>query len=284
MHPEPLKYRRPCSLPVSVKGVAGACVDNDRASPGSLYDETFVPLLIISPRLFFRLIRAAASLRQNRRLHENKYCFTADQVPRTADQGNGVPRDVLAAEAKAPFAHRAAVAEGPDIPKAEWRMVMKRTWKAALYGFLAVIAAFEIFALSVSGSEDLTLVLGDRDRIWYVRSGTVVSPGPGKVNFWAKIVPAKESALLGRMKEALRDAGRNPGRLEYVQALQEVDCRGKDAKVLSVLFYDRKDRIVLSRTAPKDAQEIVALADAGGAVGKAVCEETTKKERVPAEE
>jgi hypothetical protein len=149
---------------------------------------------------------------------------------------------------------------------------MKRTWKISLFAFFAVIAALELFAFSVTGSEDLTLVLGDQDRLWYVRSGTVVSPAPGKVNFWAKIVPAKESALFGRMKAALRDAGRNPRRLAYAQALQEVDCPENSSKVLSVLFYDRKDRIVLSGTASKDAREIVALADAGGAVGKAVCE------------
>lgn len=63
-------------------------------------------------------------------------------------------------------------------------------------------------------------------------------------------------------------------RLEYVQALQEVDCTtGKIGKITTsnILFYDKKDRIVHSVNVPGWAQQIEASRPEADRLLAAVC-------------
>lgn len=150
---------------------------------------------------------------------------------------------------------------------------------------LAALAAIEIFALAVMGSEPRLQVIdrnGERD--WYVNTDTMVSTAPDTISYWNKIVPAKDSALFRRIADLLREAGKNPRRVEYVQTLQEADCGDGDARIMSVLFYDRKDRIVLSGAAPKEARELVALADRNGEVRRTVCDLSRRRDPAPEQE
>jgi hypothetical protein len=136
--------------------------------------------------------------------------------------------------------------------------------------------AIIMFGLStpVIASQDsgLELVHSEFDRAWYVNTATMVSPAPGMISFWNKIVPTKGGEYYSQMGTLLEKAGKNPDRLEYVQALQELDCTTNRSKIWSVIFYDKQDRIVFSGSVGKATTKSIAFESAADEVRKTVCD------------
>jgi hypothetical protein len=148
---------------------------------------------------------------------------------------------------------------------------MKRTF-AKLMVLLSLFVVLEVLALFATAAEPLlTLVHADQEREWYINTRTLVSPSPGAVSLWSKIVPAKGGAYDMRVREVMKQAGRNPGRLEYVQVLEEIDCVKNSVKVWSVLFYDRQDRIVMSSPVAQALQPALDIGDGAASIRKLVC-------------
>lgn len=149
---------------------------------------------------------------------------------------------------------------------------MKKFFPSSLIFFLTLIAVLELLALFVTAKEpELELVHRDSDRSLYVNTRTLVRPARGTVSFWNKVVPARGSAYFAETQDILEKAGKNPGRLEYFQALQEMDCAENRTKVLSVVFYDKQDRIILSRASSMPKGDVIAFEKAANSVWKAVC-------------
>ena len=69
----------------------------------------------------------------------------------------------------------------------------------------------------------------------------------------------------------LKRAGKDPNRLEYLQTLEEVDCTKNTSKVWSLMFYDRKDRIVLSLSGPKSDAPAMVWGKGADLMRKRVC-------------
>lgn len=137
---------------------------------------------------------------------------------------------------------------------------------------LSIIVILELLGIVATAQEvDMELVHADQDKSWYVNTRTMVNPTPGTVSFWNKIVPSKGSRYFAQIGSVLEKARKNPNRLEYVQVLQELECGTNKAKVWSVIFYDRQDRIIYSSTAPKTTGEVLALQQEAGSVRNAVC-------------
>ncbi|HBB67310.1 MAG: hypothetical protein A2X58_05655 [Nitrospirae bacterium GWC2_56_14] len=137
---------------------------------------------------------------------------------------------------------------------------------------LSVIVILELLGIVATAQDmDLELVHTDQDKSWYINTRTMVNPAPGTVSFWNKIVPSKGSGYFARMGAVLEKARKNPGRLEYVQVLQELECGTNRVKVWNVIFYDRQNRIIYSSTAPKTTGEVLAFQQETGSVRNAVC-------------
>ncbi len=139
---------------------------------------------------------------------------------------------------------------------------------------LSTIVVLELMALAVQAAEkDLQFVRGERDRIWYLKTDTLISTAPGTFSFWNKVVPAKGSPYFSRMGEVLHHGGKRTDRLEFIQALQEVDCTAGTSRILSIVYFDKKERIILTQY---DANSSPALADFTGdakLVAETVCAE-----------
>lgn len=141
---------------------------------------------------------------------------------------------------------------------------------------LLVVVILELLGIVATAQEvNMELVHADQDKSWYINTRTMVNPAPGTVSFWNKIVPAKGSGYLDQMKSVLEKVRKNPNRLEYVQVLQELECGTNKAKVWSVIFYDRQDRIIYSSPAPKATGEILAFQQEASSIRNAVCSSIT---------
>jgi len=149
---------------------------------------------------------------------------------------------------------------------------MKRNVRGKLMIVLSMLVILEALALFASAADPLiTLVHADQEREWYINTRTLVNPAPGVVSLWSTVIPAKGSAYDTRVRNVLKQAGRNPGRLEYIQVLEEIDCAGNTVKAWDVLFYDRKDRIVLSSPATKDMRPALDRGGETASIWKMVC-------------
>jgi hypothetical protein len=142
-------------------------------------------------------------------------------------------------------------------------------------GFAAsflLLIVLELPALAASAAEaDCALVHADAQREWYINTRTLVSPAPGKISFWNRIVPVKGSAYSVRAHEMLKKAGKDPDRLAYLQTLEEIDCTRNTSKIWSLLFYDRQDRIVLSLAGPQNDAPAIIWGKEADLMRKRVC-------------
>lgn len=149
---------------------------------------------------------------------------------------------------------------------------MKNRLFTGFMAALSLIIAIELRAPFATAAEaEFTLVHVDQESEWYINTLTLISPSPGKISFWNKIVPTKGSTYSARVGEMLKKAGKDPDRLEYLQTLEEVDCAKNTSRVWSLMFYDRQDRIVLSKSASKAALPVMAMGSEADMMRKMVC-------------
>ena len=134
---------------------------------------------------------------------------------------------------------------------------MHNVIQAGMYLVLAFILVWELLALSAFALDSgLERIHVDPDGTLYINSRTMVNPDRNTFSFWSTIVPVKGGAYYTRTVTVLQKARKNPLRLEYVQSLQEINCSTRNVNTSSVLFYDKKDRIVHTVNVPGWAQEI----------------------------
>jgi hypothetical protein len=149
-------------------------------------------------------------------------------------------------------------------------MKNKRSFLALLLT-LFVIVSMELPGIVASAQEaDMQLVITDPDKSWYINTLTLVTPAPGMVSYWNKIVPSKGSRYYSYMGSVLEKSRKDPGRLEYVQVLQELNCATNKTKVWNVVFYDRQNRIIHSSSASETTEVVLAFPQAGS-VRNAAC-------------
>jgi len=149
---------------------------------------------------------------------------------------------------------------------------MHKVLRAGMFMFLVFIVVVELLALSVSAKmSGLERIYVDPDGTWYINAKTMVNPGGNKISLWSTVVPVKGGDYYARSIVVLQKARKNPERLEYVQALQEVDCTIGKVTTSNILFYDKKDRIVHSVNVPGWAQQIEAARPEADRLLAAVC-------------
>jgi hypothetical protein len=138
---------------------------------------------------------------------------------------------------------------------------------------LSVIVLLELLCIVASAQVEcgMELVRADSDKSWYLNTRSRVSPTPGTVTFWNKIVPSKGSPYFVQLGSILEKAGKNPSKMEYVQVLQSKDCATDKTVVLNIIFYDRLDRIIYSRTEPKNSEDIFAFPQESNNLRSSVC-------------
>lgn len=152
------------------------------------------------------------------------------------------------------------------------RDMMHKALRAGLFMLLAFIVVVELLALSVAAKvSGLERIHVDLDGSYYINSGTMVNPAGSKISFWSTVVPVKGGDYYTRSITVLQKARKDPNKLEYVQALQEVDCTTGKITTSNILFYDKKDRIVHSVNVPGWAQQIEASRPEADRLLAAVC-------------
>lgn len=148
--------------------------------------------------------------------------------------------------------------------------------KSRRFSLKLVVVLFVMLELpgiaAAAQDADMKLVHADQDQSWYVNLRTMVKPAPGLVSFWSKIVPSKEGRYFGQMGSVLEKARKDPALLEYVQVLQEMECRTNKTKVWDVVFYDRQNRIIYSSSSPKTLGDALELQQEAGSVRNTVCD------------
>ena len=145
---------------------------------------------------------------------------------------------------------------------------------AAVLTVIIVIELIAIFAFAAEG--DLALVHADQEQEWYINTRTLVSPAPGTISFWNKIVPAQGSGSALRIQQVLKQAGKDPARAAYMQTLEERDCTTHSSKIWSVLFYDKQDRIIHVGNAAAAMRLVMGTVGKERAAEETVCNMTSQ--------
>jgi hypothetical protein len=149
---------------------------------------------------------------------------------------------------------------------------MHKVIRAGMYVLLAFIVVMELLALAASAKvSDLDRIHADSNGTWYVNAKTLVNPAGGRASFWSTVVPNKDGTYFDVLRMSLEKRGKSPGRLEYIQLLQEADCSLWTLRTSNVLFYDKQDRIVLMVNSPDSAKLIAEFGQAADSILASVC-------------
>ena len=133
---------------------------------------------------------------------------------------------------------------------------MNRFIRSGIYVFLASVVVGELLALSVPAKAPyLERINADPNGAWYINKKTMVNPSSDRISFWSTAVPMKGGDSFAWLGMVLKNARKNPLRLEYVQTLQEADCSTRKISAPNILFSDKQDRIVHTINAPLSAQQ-----------------------------
>ena len=149
---------------------------------------------------------------------------------------------------------------------------MHKVLRVGMYLLPALILVGELLALSPSATvSGLERIYTDPDGTWYINAKTMVSPAGERISFWSTVVPVKGSEYYFHLGDVLDKARKNPLRLEYVQTLQDVDCKTGKISTSNILFYDKRDRIVHTVNVPRSAQQAGSSGLAADRLLAAVC-------------
>jgi hypothetical protein len=149
---------------------------------------------------------------------------------------------------------------------------MHKLIRTGTFALLTFIVFMGLLTLTASAKDqDLSYVDANQDGTWYINARAEVHPVGGKASFWSTLVPKKDGAYYDVLGMSLEKRGKNPGQLEYVQLLQEVDCSTWAIDTSNVLFYDKQDRIVLEVNSQVPAQLIAEFGQAEDSLLTAVC-------------
>lgn len=149
---------------------------------------------------------------------------------------------------------------------------MHKVIRAGMFVLLTFIVVMELFTLTASAQDqDREYVRSNHEGTWYINARVAVQPVGGKASFWSTLVPNKDGAYYDVLGMSLEKRGKNPGQLEYIELLQEVDCSMWTINTSNVLFYDKQDRIVLEVNSQGSSQLIAEFGQAENSLLTAVC-------------
>jgi len=137
---------------------------------------------------------------------------------------------------------------------------------SAMFAVLFIMAS-EIHAVNDDGR--WTSVLGNRT--WFVNTKTMVAPAPGIVSLWEKKVLNKRGRTFGIVRDILLEEGVEHRNFRYIQSLKEVDCKGGKYRTVTILFYDKDDRILYASIDPEADWKTVDPFKKSGDLSAFVC-------------
>lgn len=151
-----------------------------------------------------------------------------------------------------------------------------KTARAAFFAWCCILLC--LLAVDASRSyarqSSVRLFRAEDDRLWYINGETMVNLPSDIVSFWNRVVPRKGSAHFRQMQSVLKQAGKDPRRLEFYQRLDEMDCMNNRLRTVSELYYDENDRILLSRVAPRAGWTAIAAGSDEAFLRETVCSGT----------
>jgi len=109
-----------------------------------------------------------------------------------------------------------------------------------------------------------------RDALYVDMNRTKVA-GEGILSVWTRITPKEKSLFRGRLRQDLHRLGKSGREVKFLEMNKEIDCRRNRIRHVKLIYYDRRERLVVATGDPRSPWKPIQLGSLWPDLQKAVC-------------